>query len=90
MSDRLDRHVVQGDLDWLEYAIADHVAKYGEHLTGRPYDGNIAGIPCAVANMAMSVIRKNIVGQWSEPPNTPPPPPADAPDPGLVADPSAW
>lgn len=62
-----DRHVLQGDLDWLEYAIADYIAKWGEHLTGRPYDGNIAGIPCATANMAMSVIRKNIVGSWTEP-----------------------
>ena len=62
-----DRHVLHGDLDWLEYAIADYIAKWGEHLTGRPYDGNIAGIPCATANMAMTVIRKNIVGSWDEP-----------------------
>lgn len=59
---RADRHVVQGELDWLEFAIADYIAKWGEHLTGRPYDGNIAGLPCAVANMAMTVIRKNIIG----------------------------
>lgn len=53
-----------GDLEWLEYAIADYIAKYGEHFTGQLYIGefgpNIAGIPCAAANMAMSVIRKNI------------------------------
>ena len=68
MSDK--RHVLAGDLDWLEYAIADYVAKWGEHLTGQPYQGefgtNIAGIPCAVANMAMTVIRKNIVASWTE------------------------
>lgn len=64
------RHVLVGDLDALEYAIADYIAKWGEHLTGRPYQGefgtNIAGIPCAAANMAMSVIRKNLVASWSE------------------------
>ena len=59
------RHILCGDLDNLEYAIADYVAKWGEHLTGQPYldefgGPNIAGIPCAVANMAMTVIRKNI------------------------------
>jgi hypothetical protein len=65
------RHVLVGDLDALEYAIADYVAKWGEHLTGRPYldefGPNIAGLPCAVANMAMTVIRKNLVTSWSEP-----------------------
>lgn len=64
------RHVLAGDLNWLEYAIADYVAKWGEHFTGRPYMGefgvNVAGIPTGVANMAMTVIRKNILTSWSE------------------------
>lgn len=58
------RWVLVGDLDWIEYAIADYIAMWGEHLTGQPYIGefgpNIAGIPTAAANMAMTVIRKNI------------------------------
>lgn len=66
------RHILTGDLEWLEYAIADYVAKWGEHLTGRPYRDefggpNIAGLPCSVANMAMTVIRKSLVTSWSEP-----------------------
>lgn len=65
MSER-DRHILAGDLGWLEYAIADYVARWGEHFTGEPYldefgGPNIAGIPTAVANMAMTVIRKNLV-----------------------------
>lgn len=64
------RHILVGGLDWLEYAIADYVAKWGEHLTGKPYIGefgpNIAGMPTAVANMAMTVIRKNLVTSWTE------------------------
>lgn len=64
------RHVLVGDLDWLEYAIADYVAKWGEHLTGVPYQGefgtNLAGMPTAVANMAMTVIRKNLIASWTE------------------------
>ena len=65
------RHILVGDLDALEHAIADYVAKWGEHLTGQPYQGefgtNLAGIPCAVANMAMTVIRKNLITSWTEP-----------------------
>lgn len=63
-----DRHVLRGDLGWLEYAIADYIARRGEHLTGRPYDGSTAGIPCATANMAMSVIRKNLMASWTDTP----------------------
>jgi N-methylhydantoinase A/oxoprolinase/acetone carboxylase beta subunit len=58
------RNVLVGDLEYLEYAIADYVARLGEHWTGKPYMGkfgpNIAGLPVAVANMAMTVIRKNL------------------------------
>jgi hypothetical protein len=57
-------HTLVGDLGWLEYAIADYIAKWGEHWTGRPYLGefgpNIPGMPTAMANMAMTVIRKNL------------------------------
>lgn len=65
------RFILVGTLDELEYAIADYIAKWGEHLTGRPYidefgGPSIAGIPCAAANMAMTVIRKNIVASWTE------------------------
>lgn len=64
------RHILCGDLDALEFAIADYVAKWGQHITGQPYQGeygtNIAGIPYAVANMAMTVIRKNLVTSWTE------------------------
>lgn len=65
------RHILVGDLEALEYAIADYVAKWGEHLTGQPYldefgGPNIAGIPCSVANMAMTVIRKNLITSLSE------------------------
>ena len=60
------RHVLLGDLDTLEFAIADYIARWGEQWTGRRYDGNIAGLPCAVANMAMTVIRKNLAASWSE------------------------
>ena len=56
--------MLTGDLDWLEYAMADYMAKWGEHFTGVPYEGefgvNLAGIPTAFANMAMTVIRKNV------------------------------
>jgi hypothetical protein len=59
-----DRWILTGDLDGLEYAIADYIARWGEHFTGKPYIGefgpNIAGIPTACANMAMTVIRKNV------------------------------
>lgn len=54
-----DRHVLVGDLNVLEYAIADYIVRWGQHLDG--VDGeSIAGTPCAVANMAMTVIRKNL------------------------------
>lgn len=65
-----NRHVVEGDLNWLEYAIADYVAQWGTNFTGQPYMGkfgpNIAGLPVAVANMAMTVIRKNVVASWHD------------------------
>jgi hypothetical protein len=51
--------LLAGDLDTLEAVIADYVWNYGQHLPGVNPDG-IAGTPVAVANMAMSVIRKNI------------------------------
>lgn len=60
------RHILQGNLDTLEYAIADYIQRWGAHLDGVT-PGSIAGTPCAVANMAMTVIRKNIVASWSEP-----------------------
>lgn len=50
------------DFDRFEFAVADYVAKWGEHLTGRPYMGdlgpNLAGMPTAVGNMAGTVLRK--------------------------------
>lgn len=66
-----DRHILEGDLNHLEYAIADYVARWGEHFTGRPYIDEfggpaIAGLPVAVANMAMTVIRKSLVASWTE------------------------
>lgn len=70
------RHVLCGDLEALEYAIADYVAKWGQHFTNKPYMGeggpNIAGMPTAVANMAMTVIRRNLLATWEEapPPDT--------------------
>lgn len=60
------RHVLIGDLDGLEYAIADYIVRWGQHLDGVNGD-TIAGLPCAVANMAMTVIRKNIAASWDEP-----------------------
>jgi hypothetical protein len=69
--------VLVGDLGWLEYAIADYVAKWGTNWTGQPYMGefgpNLAGMPTAVANMAMTVIRKNLA------------PLAEAPQPKVLA-----
>jgi hypothetical protein len=60
---RLD--LTQDDLGWLELAIADYIAKWGEHWTGVPYMGefgpSLAGLPTAMANMAMTVIRKRLV-----------------------------
>lgn len=60
--------LLTGDLDTLEGMIADYVWNYGQHLPGVRPEG-IAGTPVAVANMAMSVIRKNIsrVGTISVP-----------------------
>jgi hypothetical protein len=49
------------DLNWLEFAIAEYIARWGANWTGRPYDGSTDGLPCAVANMAMTVIRKRMV-----------------------------
>lgn len=65
------RHVLEGDLNHLEYAIADYIARWGEHFTGRPYLDQfggpaIAGLPVAAANMAMTVIRKSLVASWTE------------------------
>lgn len=59
------RHVLKGDLDGMEFAIADYIVKWGQHLDG--VGDTIAGLPCAVANMAMTVIRKNIAASWDEP-----------------------
>ena len=33
--------MLTGDLDWLEYAMADYMAKWGEHFTGVPYEGEL-------------------------------------------------
>jgi hypothetical protein len=60
------RHIIRGDLGWLEYAIADYIVRWGQHLPGVHPD-TTAGTPCAVANMAMTVIRKSIVTSWTEP-----------------------
>lgn len=66
------RHVLTGDLEGLEFAIADYVAKWGQNWTGKPYIGefgpNLGGMPTAVANMAMTVIRKSILATWEEAP----------------------
>lgn len=51
--------VLVGNLDDLEYAIADYIYRYGQHLPGVNSD-TIAGTPVAAANMAMTVIRKNV------------------------------
>lgn len=51
--------LLSGDLEWLEYAIADYVWRWGQHLPGVHRDHS-AGVPVAVANMAMTVIRKNV------------------------------
>lgn len=51
--------LLTGDLEWLEFAIADYVWKWGQHLPG-VHPEHTAGTPVAVANMAMSVIRKNV------------------------------
>lgn len=59
------RHVLAGDLDALEFAIADYIVRWGQHLDG--VGDSITGLPCAVANMAMTVIRKNISASWDEP-----------------------
>jgi hypothetical protein len=56
-----------GDLEWLEFAISDYIVRWGQHLPGVE---DYAGIPTAVANMAMTVIRKNI--RRVEPPSRPP------------------
>lgn len=59
-----EAYALVGDLGWLEYAIADYIAKWGENWTGKPYLGefgpNIPGMPTAMANMAATVVRKNI------------------------------
>lgn len=59
------RHILQGDLNALEYAIADYIVRWGQHLPGVHAD-TIAGTPCSVANLAMTVIRKNLVTSWTE------------------------
>ena len=61
------RYVLAGDLEWLEYAIADYISKWGGHLPGVERHG-LAGTPVAAANMAMTVIRKNILTTWEEHP----------------------
>lgn len=51
--------LLMGDLDILEGMIAGYIWQYGQHLPGVNGDC-IAGTPVAAANMAMSVIRKNL------------------------------
>lgn len=51
--------LLRGNLDSLEFAIADHIQRYGQHLPGVQRH-TTAGVPTAAANMAMSVIRKNV------------------------------
>lgn len=51
--------LLRGDLNTLEYAIADYVQRWGQHLPGVERH-TTAGVPVAVANMAMAVIRKNV------------------------------
>lgn len=48
-----------GDLDGLESDIAQYIRARGTHLPGVNPD-TIAGVPTATANMAMSVIRRNV------------------------------
>lgn len=60
-----NRHVLQGDLEGLEFAIANYIARWGQHLDG-VHPGSLAGTPVAVANMAMTVIRKNIIGSFTD------------------------
>lgn len=54
-----DVWTLRGDLDGIEYAIADYIWRSGQHLDGVNPD-SIAGVPVATANMAMTVIRKNV------------------------------
>lgn len=60
------RHVLVGDLNDLEAAIAWYIHRWGQHLDGVHPD-TTAGVPAAAANMAMSVVRKWIIGSWTEP-----------------------
>lgn len=57
MGDRL--WLLRGDLDSIESAIAWYIQTWGQHLPGVAED-HTAGVPTATANMAMSVIRKNV------------------------------
>lgn len=63
-------HILVGDLGWLEFAIADYIVRWGQHLPGVHPD-TIAGTPTAVANMAMTVIRKNLRRAGSAPADRP-------------------
>lgn len=51
--------LLEGDLDALEFAISDYIWRWGQHLPG-VHQETRAGTPVAVANMAMTVIRKNV------------------------------
>lgn len=51
--------LLMGDLDGLESDIAQYIRARGQHLPGVRPD-SIAGVPVATANMAMSVIRRNV------------------------------
>lgn len=41
---------------WIEYGMADYMARWLPQWTGRPYDGNTAGMPTAAANCAVTVV----------------------------------
>jgi hypothetical protein len=58
-ADRTPLWLLEGDLEWLEYAISDYIWRWGQHLPG-VHPTSWAGTPTAVANMAMTVIRKSI------------------------------
>jgi hypothetical protein len=51
--------LLRGDLDALESAMAHYMWEWGQHLPG-VHEDTSAGAPTAFANMAMSVIRRNV------------------------------
>ena len=54
-----DLWLLRGDLDSIEAAIAWYIQTWGQHLPG-VHPEHTAGVPVATANMAMTVIRKNV------------------------------